>query len=71
MLRRPDGLPTPIILDLNRPDEIGSHDVDLLDACVDTVIPWLASFPTPWSWPYWYWFFHHAICNLISNFPPC
>ena len=64
MLGRPDGLSTPVVLDLNRADEIASHDVDLFDACVDTIIPWLASIPTPWSWPYWYWFFHYTVCNL-------
>ena len=64
MLGRPDGLSTPVVLDLNRADEIVSHDVDLFDACVDTIIPWLASIPTPWSWPYWYWFFHYTVCNL-------
>jgi hypothetical protein len=67
MLGRPDGLPTPVILDLNRPDEIGSHDVDLFDASVDAVIPRPAAVPTPWSWTYWYGFFHHTVCNLQQN----
>ena len=39
MLGRPDGLSTPVVLDLNRADEIASHDVDLFDACVDSKTP--------------------------------
>jgi hypothetical protein len=64
---RPDGVATLVILDLNRPDESTSHDVDLFHPSVDAVIPWPASLPAPWTWSHWNRFFHHAISNLQSS----
>jgi hypothetical protein len=65
---RPDGLVTPVVLDLYRADKGASHHIDLLHTSVDTIIPWPASFATPWPWPHWNWFFHHAIRNLENGY---
>uniref|UniRef100_A0A0A9BJT7 Uncharacterized protein n=1 Tax=Arundo donax TaxID=35708 RepID=A0A0A9BJT7_ARUDO len=61
----PDGVATPVVLNLNRPDERASHDIDLFHAGVNAIVPWPASLPAPWSWSHWNRFFHHAVSNLV------
>ncbi|KAI4321612.1 hypothetical protein MLD38_034975 [Melastoma candidum] len=65
MFDRPHRLSISIILNLYRANDFSSGEIYLTDSRKDSIIPWLPSVSSPWTWSAWSWLFYQPWSHLL------